>query len=401
MTVAEGDRPPLATLVLTADPAAPPVSGADLRNFQNAVAAAELGPVVLASVRPVTGGAWHNGVEAVGLSQDGDPRGKSIASRRARIEIRIPQLAADRLFALLKAFRPDAVIVEGVPLLPLMRLLRPVTRLLVLDMHNVESDLARQAGATEARWSLARWLGGSEADRIAALEREALGLADRVFVCSEIDRDRLASLHRPAIPVHVVPNGVPRFEAIPAELPPLAPRIGTWPVLLFVGHLGYAPNIEAAQRLVRHILPSVRHSVAGARLVLAGRAPVDAVRALAREPGVTLVENPADLSDLYRQSHICVVPLSAGGGTRIKILEAMAWGLPVVATPLAAEGQGLVAGQDVLLADDDRGLARHIVALCKHPHRAEHQRLCARATVEANFSPHAVAAALKSGLLTP
>lgn len=401
MPTAEAGQHPLATLVLTAYPAAPPVSGADLRTFQNAVAAAELGPVVLASVRAATGDAGHAGIEVVGLSEGGDPRGKAIAKRHACIEIRVPQLAADRLFALLKAFRPDAVIVEGVPVLSLMRLLRPATKLLVLDMHNVESDLARQAAPAKRGWNLLRLLGGSEADRIAALEREALALADRVWVCSEIDRERLLALHAPATPVLVVPNGVPRFEDIPAELPPIAPKGAGWPVLLFVGHLGYAPNVEAAQRLVHHILPSVRQSLPEARLVLAGRAPAEAVRTLGKEPGVRLVENPENLSDLYRQSHIAVVPLSSGGGTRIKILEAMAWGLPVVATPLAAEGQGLIDGHDVLLADDDRGLARHIVALCKHPHRVAHQRLCARQTVNANFSPTAIAAALKTGLAYP
>ncbi|TIS11221.1 MAG: glycosyltransferase, partial [Mesorhizobium sp.] len=86
--------------------------------------------------------------------------------------------------------------------------------------------------------------------------------------------------------------------------------------------------------------------------------------ALARLDGVSLVEDPDDIRPLLSVAHLGIVPLAMGGGTRIKILEAMAWGVPVIATPLAAEGLNLIEGDEVLLSDTDEGLADIAVRLC-------------------------------------
>ncbi|TGV29910.1 glycosyltransferase family 4 protein, partial [Mesorhizobium sp. M8A.F.Ca.ET.142.01.1.1] len=97
-------------------------------------------------------------------------------------------------------------------------------------------------------------------------------------------------------------------------------------------------NIDAAERLARIILPRIHRTLPAATLVLAGRSPGPPVRALAGLDGVSLVEDPDDIRPLLSVAHLGIVPLAMGGGTRIKILEAMAWGVPVIATPLAAEG---------------------------------------------------------------
>ena len=185
---------------------------------------------------------------------------------------------------------------------------------------------------------------------------------------------------------------------MPTGLAPLPPLDGGCPTLLFVGHLGYWPNVEAAQCLAQSILPRIRNRFPRTELILAGRYPKPAVRALAELPGVQLVEAPQDLAALYRRSQLCVAPIRAGGGTRIKIMEAMAWGLAVVATPLAVEGLGLANGIDVSLADTDEGLAQLACDLCADPARLERQRRFAHAFVRLQFGPRAIHGAVRRGL---
>jgi glycosyltransferase involved in cell wall biosynthesis len=388
----------LRTLVLTADPAVPPVSGAELRNWQNAFAASQVGPVTIASVRPLRDppGTYLGRLDVAALSDAGASRGRSLARRRTSVDLRIPRAAASRLVALVRQFRPDAVIVEGLPLFPLLKLVRPLSRLLILDMHNVESRISaqRQRGARRKPLS---GIFPDDATRLFRLERKALGIVDRVWVCSRREEDRVRRLFRVGIPVDVVPNGIPRFSA-PSELPALSPIEDASPVILFVGHLGYPPNVDAAQRLARAILPRVRRDLPAARLVLAGRFPPPPVEALAAVPGVVLAANPQDVPALLRRAHLTAIPLRWGGGTRLKVLEAMAWGLPVVASPQAVEGLELADGHDVVLAETDDEFAACIVAITRDRRRTEALRRAAHAKAIRRYGPAAIERAVRSGL---
>ena len=376
----------------------PPVSGADLRNHQNAQAAAQFGPVILASVRPRNEHLpLDDRIRTVGLTLENEPRAKSLVRRRTSVEIRIPRPALSRLLALVREFRPDTIIVEGISLFAVLEHLRPLTRRLILDMHNIESALAAQMRPAKSLPESLLPFAWSDQGRIQRLERQALEIVDRVWVCSDPDREKLRSLFDPKIPVDIVPNGIPRFKETPGSLAPLPGKGNGWPVMLFVGHLGYKPNITAAERLALNILPLVRQAFPSARVILAGRYPKPAVQNLATLPGVELVANPEDLSGLFLRSHLGVVPLSAGGGTRIKILEAMAWGLPVAATSLAAEGQGFVENEEIVVSDTDEGLSRLIIALCSEPERLERQRHRAFENVRLRFGPSAVENAVRRG----
>jgi glycosyltransferase involved in cell wall biosynthesis len=380
------------TLIVCHDPAFPPTSGADLRNFGNATAAAELGLVRLVSICPRTDDAQplNSNIGVAALTNAGEMRGPWLGWRRAKGESRIPRRALARLKSLAREFRPDTIIVEGVALFRSLRPLRPLTGQLILDMHNVESNLAgqleRASGAPGTAFDLKR------------LEREAAGIVDRIWVCSRLDRDRLEPLSSGTLPIDIVANGIPRAEAIARVLPAQPAFSDGFPVILFVGHLGYQPNIEAAERLVRNILPLVRQALPQAKVVLAGRSPVPAVRALAGLEGVSLIEDPDDTRPLLAKAHLCLVPLSSGGGTRIKILEAMAFGVPVLATRLAAEGLDLVEGEEVLLSDEDERLAEKAIALCMDPPRMARQRTQAHAAVWSRFGPQAIGDAVRHGL---
>ncbi len=383
------------TLIVCNDPAFPPVSGADLRNYRNAELAAEYGPVCLVSVLPQTDRSKPLAprIHTVALAIEGEARTASVGWWRAAGENRISRSALTRLDALVRTFRPDTIVVEGIALFKLLRPLRPLARQLILDMHNVESDLARQ---------LQRNARGPSAITVASglrrLERKSLSIVDRVWVCSGQDREKLNALAPHRVPIDVVPNGIPRAEDIPSVLPAQATSANGFPVVLFVGHLGYEPNIDAAMRLAGTILPGIRTVLPDARLIIAGRAPQPKVEALAELPGITLVEGPSDLTPLLRSAHLTIVPLSSGGGTRIKLLEAMAWGVPVIATPQAAEGLDLIDGDEVLLSESDEGLTEAAVALCRDRDRLVRQRMRAHEAVWARFGPEAIRNAIRRGL---
>ncbi len=200
------------------------------------------------------------------------------------------------------------------------------------------------------------------------------------------------------MPIDVVPNGIPRFDEAPSCLPAIAGKEGGWPVIVFVGHLGYAPNVTAVVRLATAILPEIRQTLPSAKLLLAGRDPKREVMALAVLPGVELAADPVEMSSLLLRSHISVVPLSAGGGTRIKILEAMAWGLPVVASSIAAEGLEFTNGSEILMAETDDAFAKSVIALSSEPERFERQRGLAYEKARFRFGPSAIEEAVRRGL---
>jgi len=380
------------TLIICHEPAFPPTSGADLRNFGNAEAAAAFGPVCLVSLLPRGDEAQPAGLDirVAQLTDMSEPRAPSLGWRRVRGESRITLPALARLKALVQDFRPDTIVVEGVALFKLLAPLRPMVRQLVLDMHNVESDLAGQLRQGKSRWPFS--------SGVRPLEKKAAAIADRIWVCSRADRARLEAAVRPRIPVDVVPNGIPRADRIPRSMSPRPGVSDGFPIILYIGHLGYPPNVDAAERLARVILPRVRRTLPEARLVLAGRSPGPAVLALAGLDGVGLIENPDDIEPLLSSAHLSIVPLTMGGGTRIKILEAMAWGIPVVATRLAVEGLDLTEGEEVLLSGNDEELADLATRLCCDRERMAGLRVRAYDAAWSRFGPPAIREAVRVGL---
>ncbi|WP_395447042.1 glycosyltransferase family 4 protein [Aminobacter sp. UC22_36] len=390
------------TLLVASDAVWPPVSGGDLRNWQNAQALAKLGDVLATSVHApsVPTELDDTRIRTLALANAAEaatsPR---LAKRLTPIDTRIPQIALSRLLAAARDFKPDTIIVEGIPLFPLIAHLRALAPTLVLDMHNIESDLARQMMPETG------WLAGlfskktRHIRRMRDMELGSLRLVDKVWVCSEQDRDRLRSLSGGRALADVIPNGVPRFELIPEQLVDQPEMANGKPTLLFIGHLNYPPNLEAARRLATQILPRLQANLGGAKLIIAGRSPHHSLANVAALPDVELIANPDDLAELYRRAHLAIVPLVSGGGTRLKILEAMAWGLPVVATRLAAEGLDLVDGVDIDFAETDDELAARAVALCADPDWLQVRRLRARETVARRFGPQAISAAVRASLL--
>ncbi|HUS16326.1 MAG TPA: glycosyltransferase family 4 protein, partial [Chloroflexia bacterium] len=136
--------------------------------------------------------------------------------------------------------------------------------------------------------------------------------------------------------------------------------------LLFVGNFNHPPNVDAAVWLVEAILPIVRAECPGVRLLLVGKDPPSAVRALA-SAGVAVTGTVPEVAPYLREATVFVAPLRQGGGMRIKVLEALASGIPVITTPVGAAGIVAQPGRDLLVAEDAAAFAAAALRALEDP----------------------------------
>lgn len=239
----------------------------------------------------------------------------------------------------------------------------------VLDLHNVYSLLARRT-ADEQRNPLERAFLRREARLLGKVERQAVRECDAVFAVSEQEATHFRGLG--ATGVHVVPNGVDSGAL--ADLP--TGRAGVPPTVLFLGTMSWGPNAAAARFLAVAVMPELRRTVPDARLVVVGRDPPADLRS---DPaaGVEVTGGVPDVGPYLRQASVMAVPLDAGGGTRLKILEAFAAGLPVVSTAVGAEGIEATPGVHYVQAERP-GFAAAVGRLLQEPERAARMAAAAR-----------------------
>jgi glycosyltransferase involved in cell wall biosynthesis len=246
-------------------------------------------------------------------------------------------------------------------------------RLTVIDEQNIEGDLYAQLFRGE-RWSsrkLARWHDAMLVDRF---ERRAVQRADVVTVCSDADRRVVSTrLSRRDEPV-LVPNGVStEFVSFSGE-----PRDRNR--IVMVGGMSYAPNVDGAVYLVREVMPKIWARRPETILELVGSNPAPEVVAL-KEPRIHVTGTVEDTRPYLRRAAVEVVPLRSGGGTRLKILEAMAAGIPLVSTRRGAEGLHVEDGVELVLADTADTIAEGVLALLADESRARTIAAAARARV--------------------
>ena len=225
----------------------------------------------------------------------------------------------------------------------------------VLFQHNVESEIWRRHALTESN-PARRLLYRVEFAKMLRYEQHAVQRFHHVIAVSEHDR-RLMSAWVDPSRITVVPTGVDlqRYQ------PEVSPRAVS-PLVMFVGAMDWEPNVDAVEHFCREIWPLVQAGAPAARFRIVGRNPDRRVRRLISS-SVEVTGLVPSVLDHLRQAAVVVVPLRIGGGTRLKIYEAMAAGKAVVSTSVGAEGLDVHPGYDVILADDPGAFARAIVML--------------------------------------
>lgn len=234
----------------------------------------------------------------------------------------------------------------------------------VLFQHNVEA-IIWQRHASVAKDPVRRWYFREQWRRMKHFEAEECRRFDRVIAVSEADAAAIRSEYG-VEDVRSVPTGVDlEYFTAPAS----SAREGS--ELLFVGSMDWMPNEDGIRWFAESVFGRVRARVPDATLTIVGRTPSEKLRNLAeRSPGMRLTGTVPDVRPYLARARICVVPLRIGGGTRIKIYEAMAMGIPVVSTTIGAEGLPLAHGEQLLLADTQEEQAEAIVRLLSSPEEA-------------------------------
>lgn len=221
-------------------------------------------------------------------------------------------------------------------------------------------------------------------------ENRAIRVSRAGFVCSEEDKSHVkrAFGHDHVV---VIPNAI--------DLP-RARAPGDGRTLLFLGLLSYHPNTVAADHLIRNIWPKVRSALPEARLLIAG-ARAEWLESYAEKPaGVTFAGFVDDLDKLYDEVSVVCCPVLYGSGTRIKILEAAAYGRPVVSTTLGAEGLRLKDGDEILVRDDPASFAAACIELLTNRRMATRMGQNARLVVDREYERQAVVERIRTFIAT-
>jgi len=199
-----------------------------------------------------------------------------------------------------------------------------------------------------------------EAWKMAAYETRTLRRFQPVIAVSNNDRDEMLKLCS-GCPITVVPTGVD------TEQYQVAPSVsGSPPLIVFTGSMDWEPNIDAVEYFCRDIWPVVLAAFPDARFQIVGRNPHPRVRRLA-STSVEVTGTVASVADYLRSAAVVIVPLRIGGGTRLKIFEAMAMAKAMVSTSIGAEGLDVTHGRDILLADDAKSFSASILLLLRDP----------------------------------
>jgi glycosyltransferase involved in cell wall biosynthesis len=248
----------------------------------------------------------------------------------------------------------------------------------ILEEHNSLSRMMedRYRATTNPFQRLSRWISWQKTRRY---EASLFHRFDRIVMVSEQDRRTCQSLPGCDASVDVIPNGVDCAHHRPG-LARVQPH-----TLVYNGALTYPANYDAMHYFLGEIYPDIRRHFPRASLIITGSTQGVDTTALRLDDSVRLTGYLDDIRPLVAGSAVCVVPLRQGGGTRIKILEAMALGTPVVATSKGAEGLEVVDGEHLLLADDPEAFAHRTAQLLRDPTLRRRLAFDARRRVEERY----------------
>jgi glycosyltransferase involved in cell wall biosynthesis len=233
-----------------------------------------------------------------------------------------------------------------------------------------------------------RWFWRLEARRLDRCERVLGERAAASWAVSERDRRHIAA--------GLSPSAAERLRLLPpaVEASPRAREPEGESTLVVTGNLGYHPTVEGLVWWVANVWPELRLRRPGLRLVLAGSRAAASIRRVARQPGIELDDEPADLGAVLAGSTIALVPARGGAGVPMKLIEAWAAGVPVIAHPWSAAGAGAVEGEDLLVAESAPQWIAAVEALLDAPAERRRLRDGALRRLRAEYAPAALASRL-------
>jgi sugar transferase (PEP-CTERM/EpsH1 system associated) len=260
----------------------------------------------------------------------------------------------------------DVIQLEFPFLAPYLKAVEPQSRAKkILSMHNIES-LRFDRELQLSQWSKRSLLLMGNHLLFRAWEKEALQQFDGIITVSDLERTWVQR-HAPGTTVDVIPNGVD----IEYFRPQSRVALVSDPYIVFTGAMNYPPNVDAAVWFCNEILPLVQRRIPSLGFKIVGKNPHPRVLELGKRNGIEVTGTVPDIRSYVSGSLALVVPLRSGGGTRLKILEAMALERPVISTTVGAEGLEISPGTDILIADDAQQFVNHIQSLVRSPERSE------------------------------
>jgi polysaccharide biosynthesis protein PslH len=284
-------------------------------------------------------------------------------------------------------FKPDLVHLDMLHLGELMHDLPGLP--IVMVEHNVEAALLRRRVANESHFLRRTYL-ARQADKLERYEAHVCRTASEIVAVSEVDAENIRAF-APKTPVTVVPNGV--------DTEFFAPRNDTVDpaAMVYVGGLSWFPNYDAIDFFTKEVLQRIAAAQQNARLTVIGQVPSEKMLEPWRnEPRVKFTGLVDDIRPTVAAAGVYIVPLRIGGGTRLKILDAMAMGKAVVTTSVGCEGLEVVPGRDVLVADGAEAFANAVIRVMSDRALAAQLAAAGRACVERNYRWSAIAQRMES-----
>jgi sugar transferase (PEP-CTERM/EpsH1 system associated) len=255
--------------------------------------------------------------------------------------------------------------------------------LVVLDQHNADERFWETYAREGSPW--VRLFAKFNLWQLRRFQASVLNQVDVVLSVSKEDADfTQARLTNPATQVWIVPNGVDTERLQPLGTTERRNRI------IFCGAMDVFMNIDAVNWFARRMFPRVREAVPDAEFWIVGRNPNSKVKALASLPGVRVIGQVEDVRPYYAEAKVAVAPFRYGGGTKLKVLEAMALGVPVVATPVGCQGIEAVPGKHLFKEENEEAFTERVVNLLQDDSLRLQMAIEARKLVEDRYSWHSI-----------
>jgi polysaccharide biosynthesis protein PslH len=255
-----------------------------------------------------------------------------------------------------KQFQPDVIHVDHLQMARFVEFGGP--HRVVLDHHNFESMIIKRVGETAGSMAM-RVYARLEWPKLRKYEMDVCHRCDLVLTVSEEDKAAIRACDSSLANIECVPIGVDVQYYQPVE------RTESSHDILSMGTMYWPPNVDSMLYFAREILPLIKNEIADCTVTIAGQRPVEAIKALARDPSISVTGYVDDERIVARDCGVFVVPLRSGSGVRVKILNALAMGLPVVSTSVGVEGLDVVHGEHLLIADSAEDFAAAVVRVMR------------------------------------